>query len=456
MGDVEDGLAAVPVQRLELDPERDPQARIEVGQRLVQHQQPGAARDRPPDRDPLLLAAGEGARVAIQQVLDPEQRRHLAHPALDLGCGRPGGAQREGDVVEAGEVREQGDVLEQQADVAPPRLQRGDVLAVDPDPAGVRLMQPRDGLEQGRLAGIARPDDAEELAVREIEADAAQRLDRREALAQPLDRERAHAAFSRTLRGAIRPLATSIRCARDQSATRWTVSPTAARCGGATTRRRCASRSTWSTCSAPRFSTKRTTAATEPAAGSRRASIACGRIASASAPSAKATPGRRTALPSAQVTRRSSASRDARAGQDVDRRIADELGDEAVDRAVVDRVRRAELLQPALVHHRDPVRHAHGLELVVGDVEHGLVERGLDLLELGAQLLAQMRVEVRHRLVQQQKARLGDQRAAERDALHLAHVEARGRAIEQTAELEPLDDPGEPALAAPAAAPSAP
>ena len=31
-----------------------------------------------------------------------------------------------------------------------------------------------------------------------------QRLDRREALAQPLDRERAHAAFSRTLCGAIR------------------------------------------------------------------------------------------------------------------------------------------------------------------------------------------------------------------------------------------------------------
>ena len=36
---------------------------------------------------------------------------------------------------------------------------------------------------------------------------------------------------------------------------------------------------------------------------------------------------------------------------------------------------------------------------------------------------------------------------AERDALHLAHVEARGRAIEQTAELEALDDPGQPALA---------
>jgi zinc and cadmium transporter len=55
----------------------------------------------------------------------------------------------------------------------------------------------------------------------------------------------------------------------------------------------------------------------------------------------------------------------------VHRRRADEAGDEAVGRAVVELQRRADLLDAAVVHHDDAVGHGHGLDLVVRDVDRG-------------------------------------------------------------------------------------
>src|SRR5690606_22073154 len=50
---------------------------------------------------------------------------------------------------------------------------------------------------------------------------------------------------------------------------------------------------------------------------------------------------------------------------------ADEAGDEAVGRLLVDVVGLADLLDPALVHHRDAGGHRHRLFLVVGDHHAG-------------------------------------------------------------------------------------
>src|SRR5690606_24636524 len=49
----------------------------------------------------------------------------------------------------------------------------------------------------------------------------------------------------------------------------------------------------------------------------------------------------------------------------------DELGDVAVDRALVEVHRRAGLDDPALVHEGDALGHGHGLFLVVGDHDAG-------------------------------------------------------------------------------------
>ena len=99
---------------------------------------------------------------------------------------------------------------------------------------------------------------------------------------------------------------------------------------------------------------------------------------------------------------------------------SDEPGHERVRGLVVDLVRGADLLDPAGLHHGDPVRHRHRLGLVVRDVDRGGAALPLDAPDLGAGLLAQLRVEVRQRLVEQHGAGTDDQGPRQRDALLLA------------------------------------
>ena len=83
-------------------------------------------------------------------------------------------------------------------------------------------------------------------------------------------------------------------------------------------------------------------------------------------------------------------------------RGADEAGDEHVVRAVVQVARGADLLQEAVLEHRDAVTHGEGLGLVVRDVDGGDAEAALQRRDLGAGLHAQLGVEVRQRLVHEE------------------------------------------------------
>ena len=95
-----------------------------------------------------------------------------------------------------------------------------------------------------------------------------------------------------------------------------------------------------------------------------------------------------------------------RRGQEVHRRRADEPGDEEVDRLLVELARRRDLLEDALAQHADPVAEGHGLGLVVGDVDRRDAEPALQARDLGAHLPAQLGVEVRQRLVEQERVGL--------------------------------------------------
>ena len=99
---------------------------------------------------------------------------------------------------------------------------------------------------------------------------------------------------------------------------------------------------------------------------------------------------------------------------------AEEAGDERGRRLLVELGRRPELLDPALVHHRDRVGHRHRLLLIVRDVDEREPEIVLDRLQLELHLLAQLQVECAERLVEQQHLRPVHERAGERDALLLA------------------------------------
>ena len=85
--------------------------------------------------------------------------------------------------------------------------------------------------------------------------------------------------------------------------------------------------------------------------------------------------------------------------EQVHRRRAEEAGDEHVRRAVVDVLRACRSAAARPSHHRDPLAHRHRLDLVVRHVDRRDAELALELDELGAHLHAQLRVEVRERLV---------------------------------------------------------
>ena len=119
-------------------------------------------------------------------------------------------------------------------------------------------------------------------------------------------------------------------------------------------------------------------------------------------------------------------------------RAADEAADEEVHRPVVELLRGVDLLELALAHDRDAVAHGHGLDLVVGDVDRRRPEVVLEACDLGAGLHAQLRVEVRERLVHEEGLRPADDRAAHGDALALAAGEGARLALEEGLEAEDL------------------
>ena len=102
----------------------------------LQHQRPG-------QRDPLLLAAGQLARAPLGERGQLDQVQRLADPAGHLGLGQLAVAQAERHVVEHGQEREQRVALEHRVDVALVRRDAGHVDAVEQDLARGRLLEAR-------------------------------------------------------------------------------------------------------------------------------------------------------------------------------------------------------------------------------------------------------------------------------------------------------------------------
>ena len=113
---------------------------------------------------------------------------------------------------------------------------------------------------------------------------------------------------------------------------------------------------------------------------------------------------------------------DHRAGQQVG--LADEVGDVARGRPVVQVARGADLRDPPLPHEHDPVAHGERLLLIVRHVDEGDAQVGLQVLELELHLLPQLEIECAERLVQQQHPGAVDQRAGQRHPLLLPAARA--------------------------------
>ena len=122
-----------------------------------------------------------------------------------------------------------------------------------------------------------------------------------------------------------------------------------------------------------------------------------------------------------------------RAGQKV--RLANERGDKPVHRLCVNVARGADLLDFAGAHHPDAVAHRQGFFLVMGDEDEGDSGFKLQALQLDLHFLAQLQVQCRQRLVQQQHLGLRGQRAGQCHALLLAAGQLTGLAVRHRSQL---------------------
>jgi len=106
MRDINHGRAEAAVQLAQFDAHRRAQLGVEVGQRFVEKKHFRFAHNRAADGGALALAAGQLARLALQQRSQVQRFGRGRDATVDVGRGQLGGhAQAERDVVAHRHVR---------------------------------------------------------------------------------------------------------------------------------------------------------------------------------------------------------------------------------------------------------------------------------------------------------------------------------------------------------------
>src|ERR1022692_674381 len=169
--DIEEGDADLLLQRLQLDLQRPAQLGVQRAERLVKQQHRRLQHERPGQRDPLLLAAGQLSGAALGERAQLDQVQRLVDPAVQLALVQLAVAQPERDIVEHGQEGEQRIALEHGVDVPLVRRDAGHVQVIEQDPASGRLLEPGNQPQRGRLTAAGRAEQREELAAGDREVD---------------------------------------------------------------------------------------------------------------------------------------------------------------------------------------------------------------------------------------------------------------------------------------------
>jgi len=101
------------------------------------------------------------------------------------------------------------------------------------------------------------------------------------------------------------------------------------------------------------------------------------------------------------------------------------------------------MISPAL-HHGDPVGERHRLGLIVGDVDERDAGATLELLQLPAHALAELGVEVRERLVEEQDAGSTTRLLARATRLLLAAAQLARISLLEPPEVDELEHASDP------------
>ena len=123
-------------------------------------------------------------------------------------------------------------------------------------------------------------------------------------------------------------------------------------------------------------------------------------------------------------------------GDKVHRRRAHEIGHKHAGRALINFLRRAELLDHALVHDGNFVGHGHGFALVVGDIHRGCAQAVMQGAQFQAHQFAELRIECAQRLVHHEGQWLAHDGAPQRDPLAVTAGQTRDRRFKQMRDLQ--------------------
>ncbi len=119
--------------------------------------------------------------------------------------------------------------------------------------------------------------------------------------------------------------------------------------------------------------------------------------------------------------------------------VAQERGHKRVGRVLVKVVATAKAHDFAMAEDRDTLGQAHGLFLVMGDVDDGNAKTPVQLAQFILQVFTQLLVQGTQRFVHQQDARLVDQCPGDGHALLLPARHLRGLAVRERLQLHQLE-----------------
>ena len=165
-------------------------ARVDARGRLVEEDELRVVHERAREREALLHAAGQRARLHVLQVEQLDVAEQLVHARVGAGAGDAVDAGEEAEVLLDGEIRVERERLRHVAGLALDALAlRADVAAGDDGTAAGRLKEPAQHLDRRRLAGAVRAEKAEDLAARDAQRERVDRAVRAEAACEPVRRD---------------------------------------------------------------------------------------------------------------------------------------------------------------------------------------------------------------------------------------------------------------------------
>jgi hypothetical protein len=167
--DIDGGLAEPALQTAQLLAHLDPQLEVEVGQRLVEHQDARLEHQRAGDRYALLLTPRQLRRESRRHPGEIDKLQHAADPVGDLRFAEPAQAQPECDIVKHRQMRKQRIILKNEADVAAVRRFVVKPLAMQANRALGERLEPGDAPQGRCLAAAARCEQREKFAPLHLE-----------------------------------------------------------------------------------------------------------------------------------------------------------------------------------------------------------------------------------------------------------------------------------------------